>query len=139
MKIYTLTSTAFDGEVLFEFDHAGYLVKFDTGAANLSEQQQLWLLKKMPRHLAHIKQVLGDSDTASLTEVKEDITFDQFWNRYDEKVRSSKKRSQAIWNRMSKTQRLKAFRYIGKYEINIPNGVAKKYAESYLRAELWNN
>ncbi len=139
MSLYSLTSTAFDGEVLFEFNDAGILQKFDTSAAQLSEQQQLWILKKMPKHLAHVKMILGDSETATLTELKQDVTFEMFWNRYNEKVRSSKKKAERIWNRLTKTNQVKAFRGIQTYERNIPGGVLKKYAETYLGAELWNN
>jgi hypothetical protein len=139
MSLYSLTSTAFDGEVLFEFNDAGILQKFDTSAAQLSEQQQLWILKKMPKHLAHVKMILGDSETATLTELKQDVTFEMFWNRYNEKVRSSKKKAERIWNRLTKTNQVKAFRGIVAYERNIPGGVLKKYAETYLGAELWNN
>jgi len=139
MSLYSLTSTAFDGEVLFEFNDAGILQKFDTSAAQLSEQQQLWVLNKMPKHLAHVKKILGDSTTATLTELKQDVTFEMFWNRYNEKVRSSKKKAERIWNRLTKTNQVKAFRGIQTYERNIPGGVLKKYAETYLGAELWNN
>jgi hypothetical protein len=139
MSLYSLTSTAFDGEVLFEFNEAGILQKFDTSAAQLSEQQQIWILKKMPKHLAHVKMILGDSETATLTELKQDVTFEMFWNRYNEKVRSSKKKAERIWNRLTKTNQVKAFRGIQTYERNIPGGVLKKYAETYLGAELWNN
>ena len=139
MKLYSLTSTAFDGEVILEFDDAGNLVKYDASQANLSEKQQLWMLRKMPHHLAHISRILGDSATAKLTELRQEITFEMFWNRYDEKLRSSKKRTMAKWNRMTRAAQIAAFNFIGKYENNIPNGVAKKYAESYLNAELWNN
>lgn len=134
-----MTSSAFAGEVVLEFDDAGNLIRYDASAATLSETQQRWMLHNLPKHLAHVTKVLGGSPTAKLTEIKEEITFDKFWNRYDMKVQSSKKKSQQRWNRMSKSERYKAFNYIGKYEMNIPNGVSKKYAETYLNSEVWNN
>lgn len=139
MTKYSLTSVAFDGEVIFTFNDSGLLESFDTAGADLSETQQVWILKQLPRELAEIKRVIGTSDSAKLTELKQEITFDMFWIRFDEKIRSSKKKSLAKWNRLSKTDRVKAFYFISKYEMSIPNGVAKKYAESYLNAELWNN
>ena len=139
MKIYSLTSTAFEGEVIFEFDDAGNLVSFDTKGAQLSQQQQMWILKAMPRHLAHILNIMGDSKTATLTEIKQEVTFDMFWNRYNLKDRSSKKRTQVKWNRMSRADQVRAFNHIAKYELTLKPGVDKKYAESYLNAELWNN
>lgn len=139
MVKYSLTSTAFEGEVIFTFNDSGLLESFDSSGAELSEKQQLWILRELPRELAEIKRVLGSSTSAALTEIKQEITFAMFWNRYDEKIKSSKKKSLLKWSRMNKTEQAKAFYFISKYEMNIPQGVAKKYAESYLNAELWNN
>ena len=77
--------------------------------------------------------------SATFTEVLEEITFEMFWNRYNEKVRSSKKKAMITWKRLSRADQVKAFNHIRKYEQNIAPGVAKKYAETYLNAELWNN
>lgn len=139
MKTYSLTSVAFEGEVTFEFDENGLLQRFDMSQANLSEQQQITVLKRLPRELAEMQRVLGKSDTAKLTEIDTEVSFDAFWNRYDEKIRSSKKKAFKIWNRLGKADRFKAFRYIQKYEQSLYAGTAKKYAETYLNSELWNN
>ena len=141
MSLYSLTSTAFDGEVLFEFNEAGILQKFDTSAAQLSEQQQLWILKRLPltTSLHDAQKMLGDSKTASFNEIKQNITFEMFWNRYNDKVHSSKTRTSKLWNRLTKSEQVKAFNYIQIYERNIPGNVMKKYAETYLNAKLWNN
>ncbi len=139
MVKYSLTSTAFEGEVIFTFNDAGLLEMFDSSGAQLSEKQQIFMLKELPRELCEVKRVIEGSASAKLTEIKQEVTFDMFWNRYDEKIKSSKKKSLLKWNRMSKTDQAKAFYYISKYEMNIPQGVPKKYAESYLNAELWNN
>jgi hypothetical protein len=62
-----------------------------------------------------------------------------FWKKYNDKERSSKKRTLAKWNKMSQVEQTKAYNYIQKYFNSIPNGVETKYAETYLNAELWNN
>jgi len=139
MKKYSLTSIAFTGEVIFEFDDAGLLVRFDTASAELSQEQQITILKRLPRELSEMQRVLGKSDTAKLTEIEARVSFDMFWNRYDEKIRSSKKKALKIWNRMSEADQFKAFRYITKYEQSLYPGTAKKYAETFLNSELWNN
>lgn len=138
-RIFSLSSSAFSGEVLFEFNETGLLEKYDKSGATLSEPQQKWILKSLPRELAELERVIAGTSTAKLTEIVQDITFDMFWNKYDEKDRSSKKRTLSKWNKMSKTQQVKAYFYIPKYFNSIPSGVAKKYAETYLNAELWNN
>lgn len=139
MKTYTFTAASFEGEVIFEFDDNGMLVRYDASNARMSAEQQLFLLRKMPTNLADVQRTISNSPTAKLIEIVQDITFDQFWNRYDEKIRSSKKRAIKVWDRLSKTDRLKAYRFITKYEQTLYPGTAKKYAETYLNAELWNN
>lgn len=136
--IYHITSPVWEGYIEIEFNSSGYMTRTDTKQANLSEIQQKWFLLKMPRELIELQTVI-EGTSARLTEVNENITFEMFWNRYDEKLRSSKKKALKIWNRMHVIDQNKAFKFIPKYEGSIPSGVAKKYAETYLNAELWNN
>ncbi len=139
-ETYLLTSDAFSGDVLFEFDEAGLLVRYDITHAKLTEEQKVFILQKLPRSIKTIEEVLGKSKTAKLTrQARTAVTFEDFWNRYDDKTTSSKKKTETIWKRMSQTERDKAFNYIPTYFRNIPNGVAKKYANTYLNAEQWNN
>ncbi|HOI31201.1 MAG: hypothetical protein PHG67_06040 [Bacteroidales bacterium] len=139
MRTFTFTAASFQGEVIIEFNDDGILQKFDSSGANMSAAQQKFLLTKLPIHVDDVKRVLLKSPTAVFTEIHQEVSFDQFWNRYDEKVRSSRKRSEKVWKRLSKTDKLKAYRYIAKYEQSLYAGIPKKYAETYLNAELWNN
>jgi len=136
MTTFHLTSLAFDGFVEFVFSDNGLLERYDI-QANLSEKQQIYVLKHLPREIRELDAF--KSETSAITEVTMDVTFDQFWNRYDEKIRSSKKKTLLRWNKMSKGEQFRAFRFISKYESNILPGTAKKYAETYLSAELWAN
>jgi len=136
MRTFHLTSLAFDGYVEFVFSENGLLERYEIHA-NLSEKQQVYILKHLPREIRELDNF--KSETATITEVTMDVTFDQFWNRYDEKIRSSKKKTMARWNKMSKGEQNRAYRFIPKYESNILPGTAKKYAETYLTAELWAN
>jgi hypothetical protein len=139
MKRYSLTSDAFEGEVIFVFNDLNLLESFDTSGAKLSEKQQVFILRELPRELAEIKKVIGSSVSAKLTEVTQDITFEQFWKRYDPPALSKKKkRALPRWNRMSQSERNKAFYYIPKYESKM-RGEAKMYAETYLNSEIWND
>jgi hypothetical protein len=136
---YLLTSNAWPGEIEIVYNDLQLLVSHDTSRADLSENQQLWFLKNLPRELCELQQLIDKSTSATLTEVKDEITFDKFWIRYDEKLRSSKKKALKVWNRLSEADQIKAYKFISKYEQSIRDGVAKKYAETYLNAELWNN
>jgi hypothetical protein len=139
MKHYQLISSSFEGFVDIYFNENGLLTEFSTKGATLSESQQLWILKHMPRELAELQQLIGSSTTAKLVEIKNEISFEMFWDRYDDKQLSSKKRTESKWNKLSQAERQKAYNYIGNYFASIPSGTRKKYAETYLNAELWNN
>ena len=136
MKIFHLTSTAFTGYIEFVFNDNSLLEKYEI-VADLSEKQQVYLLKNMPMEIIELDKL--KSSTVTLTEMNQEINFDIFWTRYDEKIRSSKKKALAKWNKMSAGEQTRAFRFITKYESNILPGTYKKYAETYLNAELWNN
>jgi hypothetical protein len=136
MKVFHLTSVTFTGHIAFQFNDNDLLEKYEINA-DLSEKQQIYLLKHMPREILELDNL--KSSTVTITEINQDVTFEEFWNRYDEKIRSSKKKSISKWNRMSQGERLRAYRFITKYESSIPQGIAKKYAETYLNAELWAN
>ena len=136
MKIFQLTSTSFTGYVEFHYGDNDLLDKMEVHA-DLSERQQVFLLKNMPREIPELDKL--KSPTVTITEIDQEVTFEMFWNRYDEKIRSSKKKALAGWNKMSKASQVRAFRFISKYESNILPGTAKKYAETYLNAELWAN
>ena len=136
MKIFQLTSQSFTGYIEFMFDDNTLLNSYAIHA-ELSESQQVYLLKNMPREIIELGKL--KSSTVTITEIDQEVTFEMFWNRYDEKIRSSKKKALSGWNKMSKANQVRAFRFISKYESNILPGTAKKYAETYLNAELWAN
>jgi len=141
--IYTLSSTGFPGEVVFKFDQSGLMVGYDVTGANLNEQQKKWLLRDRPRTLNELKELLKQSRTAHLTQrkdYKENVTFDEFWTAYDYKALSSKIKTKKIWDKMKQIDRDRAFNFIGKYDRMISKeGIAKKYATTYLNDRLWEN
>ena len=135
---FILKSEKFEGEVVFIFTNA-ILSGYDTSNAELSEEQLLYLAKKIPICTQDVLKLYNSSKTATLHEVHQEISFEQFWKRYDDKSNSSKKNTERKWNKMSITEKLKAFDYIPAYFRSIPYGTRKKFAETYLNAELWNN
>lgn len=139
MKHFKLTSEAFAGSVDIYFSDNGQLSGFDTEGASLSEKQQKWILLNMPIHIDELQRIIGTSPTARLTEIVQDITFEMFWNRYDDKVVTSKKRTRIAWNKLSNLDQVKAYNYIQRYFLNLPGGTRKKYPESYLNSFMWNN
>lgn len=143
-ETYHFTSTQFKGVIVLRYNTDGALVSQDLTGADLNVAQINWFNNTMPKYLAQFQSTLKSNPSANkntkLTKITtEKVTFEQFWNKYNEKTRSSKKKALNCWNRLSQTDRDRAYNYIATYERNIPNGIAKKYAETYLNAELWNN
>ena len=138
MKTFLMTSPAWKGDIKLQYNDMDMLLSCDLQNAQLNQQQHLWFLKRIPTGLDDLKLLIANS-TAKLHEVNQEITFDTFWKRYNDKDRSSKKKTEKIWNRLSVADQVKAYVYISTYESNRPKGTEKKYAETYLNAEMWNN
>lgn len=138
MKRFELESSMFEGKVVFCFDdQTERLSIVDMSGANLSEGQWRGIWENLPATPQMLDRVKGK--TGVITEILDSITFEMFWNRYNDKARSSKVKTERVWNKMSVRERCKAYNYIGKYEASIPYGVCKKYATTYLNDQLWNN
>jgi hypothetical protein len=134
---YSLTSNNFTGEILFTYNDAGLLTAMEVNA-DLDEKQHIGFLKMLPCNYNALVDWQRKHSHLSITEVLDNVTHDMFWDKYDDKIRSSKKKSLARWNKHSKADQIKAYNFISTYNRN--RGTAeKKYAETYLNAELWNN
>lgn len=137
MKTFAFTSLSFTGEILYTYDDSDHLVKLEI-SADLSREQHEWILKHIPASASGLHFISQKVKNSNIVELMQDISFDQFWNKYDEKLRSSKKKSMVKWNKLSQADRNKAFYFISTYNRN-RGSADKKYAETYLNAELWNN
>ena len=138
MKTYLFTSTRMEGEIELVYAENGYLMQYDC-RAKMTDEQHYWFLKKMPRTIEDLIEYVKDVPTITLVEKKKEITFLDFWNSYNDKLNSSKKRTEKAWEKMTKANQIAAYNFIPKYIAHLPPGVRKKYAETYLNAELWNN
>ena len=105
--------------------------------AELSESQQIYLLKHMPRELSELD--LLKTPNTTITELKKEVTFQMFWDLYDDKTTSSRSKTQKKWDKLTPADQARAYNYISRYFSQIPSGTRKKYAETYLNAELWAN
>ncbi|MGI6342011.1 MAG: hypothetical protein ACOXZ9_03720 [Bacteroidales bacterium] len=136
---YSITSTLWQGEIIATYNSNQLLMSINLQNAELTENQHIWFLQHMPRDLAALQRYVDANKTLTLTQIETEVTFEDFWNKYDEKTRSSKKKAQLRWNRLSKHDQVRAYRFIDKYFQNMPSWQSKKLAESYLSSELWNN
>ena len=140
MKTYSITSEKFAGEITAVYDDRRELAKLDMSGAEMTIQQKNWLMANQPNTENKLFEMQQKSKWMKIELVPDAIiTFEMFWQRYDDKINSSKKRAKQRWDKMKEMDRNKAFNYINRYFASIPHGTRKKYAETYLNAELWNN
>ena len=139
MTTFLLTGTKFSGEIELRYGDDELLLSYELRAV-LTAEQKYWLMNNLPRCVGDLHVLVGSVASFTITEVKaEPVTFEAFWERYDDKENSSKKRTRQKWDKMPVAERERAFRHIPKYIARLPYGTRKKFAETYLNAELWNN
>lgn len=74
----------------------------------------------------------------SVTEIKREITFEMFWDRYNHKTVGGKIEADKAWKKLSKVDQMEAYDYIAYYESQLKlNPVPKLYAASYLNKKRW--
>lgn len=73
-----------------------------------------------------------------LTEIKEVVSFEDFWEAYG--VKKDKKVSQDVWKRLKALEQQKAINAISRYnnELKLSNEF-KKHPKTYLRQKKWED
>ncbi len=142
MRTFKFTSDNITGEVVISYNEREIII--DANSAEIDDIQLSYLGRAIfasavnPNQLPSI--VEGSKFNAKIVEIVKDYTFQEFWGRYFKdryKDNSSKKRSEALWNKLSKVKRSDAYHYIPKYFSNLRPGVEIKLAETYLSQEIW--
>lgn len=137
MKSIIMTSPKIDGYISFEYNEADIIEKLEI-SGTLTDQQYAWLFSRFPWKYDQLPAFSRQAPDAVFTETEREITFKMFWDRYDDKVKSSKKKTESKWNNMTKANQVKAYLYIPTY-FRTKGSADKKYTTTYLEAELWNN
>ena len=133
----TMTSPLFKGALIFNYSDAGQLCRLDI-QAELNDKQRAFLDNNIPWDEQAAQDFMDRLPQATFVVQDKEITFDMFWDRYDDKARSSLKKTRAKWDKMKLEDQVRAYLFIPKYLRN--KGTAdKKYATTYLNDELWNN
>lgn len=64
-------------------------------------------------------------------------TFDGFWNLYGKKV--DRKKSESLWNKLSKKDKIACMEYIPKYKLAQPNIKFRRDPTTFIRNRTWEN
>ena len=129
-KTYALTSPAFNGEVIFAYNQEGRIMKMEV-LSQLNEKQHDFLIDHLPVTEEKLQQLVNSS-SAKVREIKPNLTFNYFWDRYDNKL-GNKKRSERLWNSLTNYEKMKALHFLQYYNQQLAQtGQNKKYPETYL-------
>lgn len=136
MRTFNLSNDRLKAGIDVSYNDQGLLVGLQV-KENLSLKATQWVLGELQCTLDDFLSWVKTRN-ATVVEVHQAISFEMFWKKYNDITRSSKKRTQVKWNKMPEAEQIKAYLYIETYERN-RGSAEKKYAETYLNAELWNN
>lgn len=141
MRHYILTSSAFAGYIEYKFSDDSFLISFRY-EANMTDQQRIKILTMMPLTIRGFEDLVAVSKTLKVEEVKQDLSFEAFWNAYDKKI--NRKRCEPLWNKLKDPERLICLNNIPIYKryLQRTNFRAQKDPDGYLRDRLfeteWN-
>lgn len=136
-RVFLVTTAAAPEGVQYTYTEDGLFVGVEIKQANMAAGTRQSIINKLQLSL---NECLSYFKTRACTvvELQQEITFAMFWDKYSDKQRSSRKRTEKLWNKLSEADHVKAFYYIETYNRHRGNA-EKKYAETYLSDELWNN
>lgn len=136
MKRYLITSPKFSGEAELVYSE-GILKKIDCSATNMDTRTIHHFKNSVPANIEGLKAAF--SPLTVIVESAIEIHFNEFWNKYDHKF--NKDRCEKIWNRFSKTDKVKAFYDLDKYHRYLRKNESqfKMHPDTYLRNRAWEN
>lgn len=134
---YILTSNMYEGTITFKFDLKGDLIVFSLEDATLSELQKKWLYRRVPIEEKYM-QIFHKSKKFKIQKGDIDLSFETFYNKYDKKTH--KMEAEGLWNKSSKTKKIKAILGIDGYNRYLSKtGIAKTNPARYLRKKYYED
>lgn len=137
MKQFLITNAAFTGEAVAIYNNDGLLIKFDVSDTNMNAAFVSHFKKAVPACQADLRAAFKPDTVIVENEVV--VLFEQFWLKYDHKY--NKDRSAALWERLSKTEKILAYYGLPKYFKHLRKHPtqAKLHPDTYLRNKAWLN
>lgn len=140
IPLTTYTVQGKNSPIVWQFKYRlnGLLFSFEMLEGELDQKQVKWLfiLGNFPYKEAQIKGWIKSIKNFKIEIGKPDLSFETFWNLYDEKQK--KKVTEPLWYKLSKSDQIKAITYIRRYNnILRTKNQAKALPDTYLRQKRW--
>ena len=138
MKTYLVIFKKSGKKLLFKYNLNGFLIAFKTDLI-MTKDGVDYLCKHFPFELDQLE-FFKTHKEFRVDEVKQDLSFQTFWNTYKHKV-GNKPRAEKLWNALNETDKAKALSYIATYNNHLLNnqGIQKLYPETYLNQKRFDN
>ncbi len=107
MTTLIMTSPKMEGCIQFDYNEAGALERLHIACALTPKQYEL-IVSALPWHTGLIDAFRAAVPQASFVARDRKLSFLDFWDKYDDKVRSSKKRTEKAWNALSEADQIRA-------------------------------
>lgn len=140
MSKYLIEFKSVDASALFEYDEDGYLIKYSIDKGKMLAEQSKWVNDQFPYNTTRLQPwIKFKNPNIKVKAVEEDLSFAAFYDRYGHKV-SKRSIAEKAWERLDDVNKAKAIAYIAVYETHLAKTkVNKKYPETYLNSDMWNN
>ena len=140
MKRFIVTSPSWTGEAEIVYNEAGKLVRISYEGSNIHELDGISeAFKRMvPVFIADLKAVF-EQTKATVVEADFEVNFDMFWKAYN--LKHNKIRAVNLWNKLSKTDQVKAYFGVPIYDkfLKKEKWRSKADPETYLRNKMYDN
>lgn len=124
----------------FKYNLKGVLIFFNVMEGDLTDKQEkfLYLDGKFPWKETQIKQWSKLYPHATVEIGEPDLSFENFWKRYDLKVK--KENSEKAWNKLPDADKIKCFLRLKKYNaILAVTGQAKAHLVTWINQKRYND
>lgn len=137
---YLLEFTNYQAKALVEYNADGFLIKFELDPGTFEEKQFVFMTDKFPKTIKHMQALISwKLPNVRISELKQDLSFEAFYNAYAYKV-SKRSTAENAWKKLPDPEKAKAIAYIPVYDRFLgEKKINKKYPETYLNSEMWNN
>lgn len=137
MRKFLITSEKFRGTAELVYNKRDCLQVIDVTNTDLSGDLLKHFKASVPVHITGLESAF--SAGTSIVETSFEISFDMFWNAYDQKI--NRKRCEQLWTRLSMMERIEAWQGIDKYNLFLKRKEWRNRAdpEKYLKEQYWNN
>jgi len=138
---FSVTSQKMPEGVIYTYSKAGQLLGFEIKEQSINTSIVESVVKNLHVHINSFiewAKLISSKNDVTVVELTQEVTFEMFWNKYNDKQRSSRKRSLKLWEKLSDEDRVMAFYFINTY-LRVKGNAEKKYCETYLAAQQWRN